>query len=454
VEAPGALSLPDAGVESWGRYPPARQSAVTLDWRDQVFPAPAIPDGLTALPHGLGRSYGDSCLNDGGALLRTHRLDRFIAFDRATGVLRVEGGVSLADIIKIAVPQGWYLAVTPGTKFVTVAGAIANDVHGKNHHRAGTFGRHVRAFELVRSDGTRRVCTPTENVEWFRATIGGLGLTGIITWAEIQLRPVHNAFIQQENIKFGNLAEFFRLNEESERDFEFTVSWVDCNTRGRSMGRGIYNRGNHASPQFGPVPPLKAPPPLFVPFDLPGWLLSLPMIKLMSFGWYNKQLRKRRSGLTTFDPFFYPLDMIHSWNRGYGRAGFFQYQLVVPIADSHAAIQEIFERITASGQGSFVSVLKTFGAIASPGMLSFPRPGVTLALDFSNRGEKTLRFFETLDRVVEEAGGAVYPAKDARMSGESFRRFFPRWVEFSKYVDPRFSSSFWRRTTAPALASR
>jgi FAD/FMN-containing dehydrogenase len=437
-----------AQFESWGRVPTAvHRVARSLEWRSD--PLPPIPDGLTALPHGLGRSYGDSCLNDGGALLLTRNLDRFISFDRATGVLRCESGVTIDEICRFAIPQGWFVTVTPGTKFVTLGGAIANDVHGKNHHRAGTFGRAVRAFELLRSDGTRRLCTPTSNADWYRATIGGLGLTGVITWAEIQLRPIQNAFIEVETVKFGGLDEFFDLNTESERNFEYTVSWIDCSTRGKGMGRGHYNRGNHAGPQFGHVPALKEPFALAVPFDLPGWLLSPPMIRLMCIGYYYLQIRKRKSGLTTFDPFFWPLDAIHSWNRGYGRNGFFQYQMVIPMKDARAISQEIFDVITRSGQASFVSVFKTFGDVPSPGLLSFPRPGVTLALDFSNRGEKSLRFFETLDRIVERAGGAIYPAKDARMSGETFRRSFPNWKALEPFIDSRFSSSFWRRVTTP-----
>jgi FAD/FMN-containing dehydrogenase len=445
------VSVPESTAEqvaSWARVPAAHHRVTRpILWRGDELPP--IPESLTALPFGLGRSYGDSCLNDGGALLMTRHLDRFISFDRSTGVLRCEAGVSLDAICRLTIPAGWFVAVTPGTKFVTLGGAIANDVHGKNHHRAGTFGRHVRAFELLRSDGSRRLCTPEVNPDWYRATIGGLGLTGVITWAEIQLRPIHNPFIEVETVRFGNLDEFFDLNAESERNFEYTVSWIDCTTRGSKMGRGHYIRGNHAGPQFGKVPAVKAPLPLAVPFNLPSWLLNPAMIRLMCFGYYHRQIPKKKTGLQTFDPFFWPLDAIHAWNRGYGRKGFFQYQLVVPLDNARALSREIFEVITKSGQASFVSVFKTFGNVSSPGLLSFPRPGVTLALDFSNRGDKSLRFFETLDAIVEQAGGAVYPAKDARMSGEAFRKFFPRWQALVPFIDPRFSSSFWRRVTAP-----
>src|SRR5690606_29302926 len=198
------------------------------------------------LAHGMGRSYGDSCLNDGGTLLLTRGLSRFLAFDESTGVLRCEAGVTLAEVLELVVPRGFFLPVTPGTKFVTVGGAIANDVHGKNHHADGTFGRFVRRFELVGSDGVRRICSPTENEGHFRATIGGLGLTGIVTWAEIQLRRVPSPFIVQENLKMRGLDDFFRINEASEKDWLYTVAWIDVLARGRRLGRGIYYRGNHA----------------------------------------------------------------------------------------------------------------------------------------------------------------------------------------------------------------
>jgi FAD/FMN-containing dehydrogenase len=435
-------------VSSWGRLPHAQHAVGGVEWRDEPL---VVPEGLTALPHGLGRSYGDSCLNDGGALVLTDRLNRFIAFDRTTGVIRCESGVTLEQISKLTVPQGWFLPVTPGTKFVTLGGAIANDVHGKNHHAAGTFGRWVRAFELVRSDGTRRICTPTENADWFGATIGGLGLTGLVTWAEFQLRPIHNAYIETETIKFGSLDEFYDINEESVRDYEATVSWTDCLIQGKSLGRGHYIRGNHAGPQLSERKiPRQPGMKLAAPFDAPSFAMNKLFVKAFNFAYYHRQLPKRKAGLATIDSFYYPLDGVHRWNRIYGKRGFFQYQLVVPIKDSRAAAQEIFEQVVRSGQASFLNVFKTFGTLESPGWLSFPRPGVTLAVDFANRGQSTLDLFARLDRIVEEAGGAVYPAKDARMSPASFRKFFPAWEKLVPYVDPRISSSFWRRVTSSA----
>src|SRR5262245_57806098 len=231
--------------QSWGRYPAARQEIRYLRWKHEALPPPVCAKSF--LPYGNGRSYGDSCLNDGGVLLDTHGLDRFIAFDPETGILRCEAGVLLADILEFSVPRGWFVPVTPGTRFVTVGGAIANDVHGKNHHRAGTFGCHVRCFELLRSDGSRTVCSPRENRELFASTIGGLGLTGVIVWAEIVLIPVSGPLIAYEDIRFDGLDEYFELSSRLEEDYEYTAAWIDCLAAGKTLGRGIYTVGNHAA---------------------------------------------------------------------------------------------------------------------------------------------------------------------------------------------------------------
>ena len=427
-------------ASSWGRYPPAAPRHIT-PCRDRCALAlPAEP--LFCLPFGNGRSYGDVCLNDGGALLLARGLDRFIAFDPATGLLRAEAGVLLSEILALIVPQGWFLPVTPGTQFITLGGAIANDVHGKNHHIAGSIGCHARAFELLRSDGERLLCTPEQNGDWFQATVGGLGLTGLITWVEIQLQRIANPWIVAENRRFASLDEFLALNAEYEARYPYTVSWIDCAARGRELGRGIYMAGMHAPPGLMKAPPAERRA-LTVPFAPP-----VSLVNNLSVRWFNRlyyYLPRPARGLMPYQPFFYPLDNLHQWNRLYGRRGFFQYQCVIPSADARDALREMLARIAASGQGSMLAVLKRFGTRTSGGLLSFPRPGVTLALDFPNLGLKTLDLLESLDEVTRQAGGAVYPAKDARMSGDSFRRYFPRWAEFCRHIDPRFSSSFWRR---------
>jgi FAD/FMN-containing dehydrogenase len=426
---------------SWGNYPPARHEVRRIYWRHD--PLPGTPNGCTVLPYGLGRSYGDSCLNDGGAVLDTTGLDHFIEFDAATGVLRCEAGVSLAAILDLLVPKGWFLPVTPGTKYVTLGGAIANDIHGKNHHRAGTFGCHVPRFELLRSDGRRLVCSPEENAALYRATIGGLGLTGLITWAELRMRRIEGELIDRESIKFGGLDRFFELAEESDARFEYTVAWIDCMARGPDLGRGLFFRGNHAPGGSAARRGSRASVPVFAP----RFLLQPTSIRAFNSLYYHRQTRDVVQGLLHYDPFFFPLDSIGNWNRLYGRRGFFQYQCVVPHEGGREATRSILSRIADSGDGSFLAVLKVFGDVSSPGLLSFPRPGITLALDFANRGPRTLALFEGLDEIVRRYGGRVYPAKDARMSATSFQAFYPQWREFSTHIDPAFSSSFWRRVT-------
>ncbi|XXF77329.1 FAD-binding oxidoreductase [Myxococcaceae bacterium GXIMD 01537] len=443
-------------LQSWGRYPRVEaQEARALAWSTDALPAPA--QGGSLLPYGQGRTYGDGCLNQGGTVLTTGGLDRLLGFDAATGVVRCEAGVTLDTLLRLAVPRGWFLPVTPGTKFVSVGGAIANDVHGKNHHRAGTFGRYVRRFELLRSDGSRRVCSPEENADWYGATIGGLGLTGLITWAEVQLRPIHNPFVLSETVPLANLADFFTRARESEQDCELTVAWVDCLAKGRKLGRGLYYRGNWAPPQLERLPlarsHLSHGSGLAVPMDMPAFCLNRLSVSAFNWLYYHAGKRKKGAWLQHYDPFFYPLDKVHRWNRIYGRRGFLQFQCVVPFSTAQDALREILERSARGGLPSFLNVLKTFGDVPSPGWLSFPRPGVTLAMDFANGGEKTFRLVEELDRVTREAGGAVYPAKDARMSPESFAAYFPKLAQFQPYVDPAFSSSFWRRVN-PSLPSR
>ncbi len=432
-----------AAAFSWGRYPRAEHDSVAL--RDRLA---GLPDfSGSALPYGNGRSYGDSCQNPGGTLLRTRGLDRFIAFDPASGRLQCEAGVTLGEIIDQVLPQGWFLPVTPGTRHVTVGGAIANDVHGKNHHRCGSFGHHVLAFELLRSDGSRRLCRADDDAQgWFGASVGGLGLTGLLTWAELQLRRVPGSTLEVENIRFGSLREFFTLSEASAGTHEYSVAWIDCLARGRAMGRGHFTRADHAAQrpdERAAAPTRPRAMPLTPPLSLVNRLTLRPFNAL----YYWRQVARRRRSAVHLLPFFHPLDNIEHWNRMYGPAGFLQYQCVLPPTVAPDAVAALLGEIARSGQGSFLAVLKQFGDMRSRGMLSFARPGTTLALDFPNTGPEVFRLLERLDRIVDAADGALYPAKDARMSAASFQRAYPRWREFQDFLDPRFSSGFWRRVT-------
>lgn len=433
-----------AVTSGWGRLDFGPQRALPLEHRFQALPH-AEPDG-PLLPFGNGRSYGDSCLNTGGALVDCRALDRFIAFDRQSGVLRCEAGVLLSQILDLVVPAGWILPAMPGTQFITVGGAVANDVHGKNHHTAGTFGRHVRCLELLRSDGERLLCSPDSNPELFRATIGGLGLTGVVTWAEMQLKPVATPYLEQDVVRFRDLREFFLLSTASDGAYEYTVAWIDCLARGRSLGRGLFTRANHLDQT--PDRPPKAPGRVArVPLSPPVSLINGLSLRLFNAVYYRKQRADSTTGPVHYKPFFFPLDSILDWNRIYGPRGFYQYQCVLPMARGEEGIAEILDRIARSGTGSFLAVLKVFGDVPSPGMLSFPRPGVTLALDFPNRSRKTLALMTGLDEVTRAYGGALYPAKDARMPPAMFEASFPALDEFRRHMDPGLSSSFWRRVS-------
>ncbi|WP_321869127.1 FAD-binding oxidoreductase [Paraburkholderia tropica] len=433
-------------VLSWGRYPDYPQEAHALAWRDGAARAwRALREAHgSALAFGNGRSYGDSCLAASGHVLQTLPLDRLIAADWSTGVLRAEPGVTLEQILDVAIPRGWMLPVTPGTKYATLGGAIANDVHGKNHHVRGTFGRHVRRFGLARSDGSVLDCSPDQHAEFYAATIGGLGLTGLILWAEIQLMPIRSSQIDVTTLRFDNVDEFFALSERLDPLHEYSVAWVDCQSRGSALGRGIFMVGDHA--EDGPLEvdrrkkrtvPMTLPVPIFNPLTL----------RAFNGMYYHRQARGETRSKVSYDAYFYPLDSLLEWNRIYGRRGFQQYQCVVPPEAAREATREILDAIAASGTGSFLAVLKRCGDIRSPGLLSFPREGTSLALDFPQRDAQNARLFARLDAIVSAARGRLYPAKDAHMSGADFRAAYPQWQQLENLRDPAMLSRFWERTT-------
>ena len=412
---------------SWGRTPRLRPARVVRPaWTSDVPAAlaAAAASGQRGLAYGQGRSYGDACLNEGGTLVDTQNLDRFLYFDPESGVLRAESGVTLAQILALVVPHGWFLPVTPGTKYVTLGGAVANDVHGKNHHAAGTFGRFVTRLALARSTGEVLELTPDDDL--FRATVAGLGLTGLILWVEIRLHPIASDQIEGRSTKFSTLAEFFALSEAASARSPYVVSWIDTL---RPEGRGLLMEGDHAPD--GGLPAPGTPPPaarLAVPVDAPGWALSRPTVRAFNAAYYGRQRAKAVETRGHYEPFFYPLDAVRDWNRGYGRRGFFQYQFVVPFADGDAAVREILGRLAASGEGSFLAVLKTFGE--AWGMLSFPQPGYTLALDFPRSDPTIHAFLRDLTGVVQRAGGRVYLAKDALLDKETFSAMYPELEQF------------------------
>jgi FAD/FMN-containing dehydrogenase len=426
-------------VVSWGRLMEAMHDVREPAFLDDVANHLAV--GATTLGYGLGRSYGDVCLNDGGRLVAMHRLDRMIAADWKRGVIRAEAGISFDQLLRVCLPRGWFLPVTPGTKFVTLGGAVANDVHGKNHEIAGTLGCHVRAIGLRRSSGDVLTLGPQSHSRLFAATIGGLGLTGLILWVELSLHAVRSAYFETETIRLRDLDDFFEVAGQSQ-DWPYTVAWVDCLASGRHLGRGLFTRARHAAD--GGLDVHRDRKNARVPIDAPASLLSAPVVRAFN------AMYLRRPGATGrrrmhYDSFLFPLDRLGNWNRLYGRDGFYQHQSVVPMAAAPKVLRRLLEATVTQGHASVLGVLKLFGSRSSQGILSFPMEGATLALDLPNRGQSARDLLALMADVVLEAGGRIYPAKDAAMSPRHFQAGFPRWREVEEQRDPAVRSDFWRR---------
>ena len=440
-------------LSGWGRHPVLDCRVERLRRREEL---PGLLDrGATLIARGNGRSYGDAALNP-ELTMSMLAMDRMWAFDAGTGLLDCEAGVLLADILETFLPRGWFPPVVPGTGLVTVGGMIAADVHGKNHHRDGTFGAWVESLTLATADGAIRECSRAENADLFRATLGGMGLTGVILSARFRLRPIETAFVMAETRAARDLDETMALFEES-RDWPYSVAWLDCLARGRGLGRAVMTRG--AFMERGALPPRLASNPLRpspagrfrVPADAPSALLNRFSIRLFNELCYRRGRGRARSGArpVPFDRFFFPLDRIEAWNRLYGRRGFVQYQCVLPKGESEAGVAALLERVAASGQGSFLAVLKLFGP-AGEGLMSFPTEGYTLALDFPLRcGTRAL--LDGLDGITHRHGGRVYLAKDACLAPERVREGYPRLGAFeavraeSAGAPPRFASELSRR---------
>ena len=428
-------------VSSWGRLSVHQHAVVEPLFLDQA--QAALSEHGAVLAFGMGRSYGDVCLNSNGRLLRTRSLDRLIWADWTSGVIRVEAGMTFDGLLRLAVPKGWFLPVVPGTKFVTFGGAVANDIHGKNHETAGTFGCHVRRLGLALSSGAVLELAPDHNAELFAATIGGLGLTGLILWVEIELARISSTFVEVETLELAGLDDFFRLTEVNE-NWPFTVAWVDCLAKGIDVGRGLYLRGRWRVSGEGELLKSHGTTRFNVPFEGPSWLLNGTTVSLFN-GAYRARPWILGKRIVHYDQFFFPLDGIGGWNKLYGSRGFFQHQCVVPTDAAPGTVRRLLEMTASAGEGSFLLVLKMFGDRASPGLLSFPKPGATLALDLPNRGESTRRLLEKMTDVVIGAGGRLYPAKDATMPPAAFRSGFADWQKVERIRDPNIISDFWRR---------
>ncbi|MGD9913381.1 MAG: FAD-dependent oxidoreductase [Rhizobiaceae bacterium] len=436
-------------LESFGRATPGANRSIGIA---EVLAAPpgAMTRWQSMLPYGNGRSYGDSCQAASGTVIDMRGANRILAFDAATGVLEAEAGAMLPDVIAHAAPQGWFPAVVPGTQFVTLGGAVANDIHGKNHHRRGTFGCHVESFRLLRSDGTTYHCTPTQNADLFAATIGGMGLTGIILTVTLRLLRVPSLDIAEQVTPFAGLSEYFDLAEAADEANEYAVAWIDQLATGKAEGRGLLMTGNHAEAGARAASP--AGGLLSVPLQPPFNVLNRPFLTLFNKAYHWRKGSGSRARKSGYQGFFFPLDGVRNWNRLYGPKGLFQHQSVVPFDAARAIVPKLLAAARDAGQGSFLTVLKRFGSVPSPGIVSFPRPGYTLTLDFPNGGARTLALLSQLDDIVIDAGGAINPYKDARMSPKTFARSFPDWGRLETRRDPAFLSAFWQRT-ALRLAS-
>ena len=430
----------ESTLSGWGRYPIAHcreQRGEDLE---------AITAGVV-LTRGLGRSYGDASLPAAGThiVAASPLADRFLAFDPETGIVRAEAGLSLQQLNDWSLPRGWFTPVTPGTQFVTLGGMVAADVHGKNHHVDGCFGEHVAALRMRVADGRIIECSDAHEAALFRATIGGMGLTGHILEVQFRLRKIPSPWLWVESERLPHIDRLVEAVKQSSAAWPFTACWMDGLSRGAGLGRGIVLRGRWAEPSEAPpkLPPKKLT--IAVPFTLPNWALSVPAVTAFNALIYWRHGARMRREVAHPATFFYPLDVIHEWNRVYGRRGFTQYQCVLPTSGTDGCAQRFLEIMHRHGGMPFLCVVKDCGA-EGKGMLSFPKPGITLALDFPMDGERTQRLVDALNEAVIAAGGRIYLAKDALTRPEHFRAMEPRldaWNAVRRQWDPtgRFRSA-------------
>lgn len=434
-------------LEGWGRFPVESCQVTRPEKRSAIAEAARSPEVPDIIARGLGRAYGDAALNQNSGVLLNEKLNRFLDFDQSSGLLHAEAGVSFADILQTFVPRGWFLPVTPGTKFVSLGGAIACDVHGKNHHRDGCLANFIEEIELLTADGQTRILTRQDPAE-FWATVSGMGLTGVILSAKLRLIPIETAQIATTYTRTQNLEETLAAFGQDER-FHYSVAWIDCLASGGSLGRSVLIRGNHAPKSAvrndNPLN-FSSPRGKKVPLDFPDFALNPLSIKAFNAVYYAAHPDAEK--LVGFEPFFWPLDAIAGWNKIYGARGFIQYQCVLPFETSQRGLTKLLETISQAGQASFLAVLKTFGA-ANAAPLGFPLPGHTLALDIP-AGEGIAEFARQLNHIVLDYGGRVYLAKDAILDAATFRQMYPRHDEFAavkQSLDPqnRFQSSLSKR---------
>lgn len=440
-------------MSGWGNLETAEAAAARPEKPDEVRQLVAAHVSSAVIARGKGRSYGDSSVNHNELVVLTEHLNRFLEFDQDNGVLTCEPGVTFEEIIKFLMPRGFFPPVTPGTKFVSIGGAVAADVHGKNHHVDGSIGNFVIQLELLTAGGDVLVCSRESNADIFWATIGGMGLTGIILSVTLRLLPVESAYMSTDYTRLPNLdAVFERLQQDHSK--RYSVAWIDCVAQGKTMGRSVLIEGEHATIDQLPRNRRKKPfeyragKKKNVPIRFPNFVLNSLSVSAFNAIYYAKH-RSATGKIVGFDPFFYPLDSVNNWNRIYGKRGFIQYQALLPPVNARVGLRQLLEAISSSKLASFLAVLKKTGP-ANEGLLSFCRPGYTLALDLPNYGSRLNELTRKLDQIVLQHSGCLYLAKDATMSGETFRAMYPRLSEFEEIcfsLDPekRFRSSQSRR---------
>ena len=425
-------------LTGWGRTAPTRADVVRPESTEAV--AAALANGRPVIARGLGRAYGDAAQNAGGLVVDATGLDAVHAFDTERGVIDAGAGLGLEALIALALPHGWFVPVTPGTRHVTLGGALAADVHGKNHHVDGAFSRHVESFELALPGGELREITPDDPL--FAATAGGMGLTGVVTRMRLRLSAVTSAYMRVTTTRAGDLDALMGSMRERDAGFRYSVAWIDCLKRGAAMGRGVLLRGEHATVEELPPKLRRKPleysprPVLGVPDLVPSGLLNTAVARAFNEAFFRRAPAREHIGLEAIGPYFHPLDAVTAWNRLYGPRGFVQYQAVVPDAEGEA-IRTLLERVSGAGMSSFLAVLKRFGE--GTGMLSFPMAGWTLALDIPVGARDLAQRLDELDDVVAAAGGRVYLAKDARVRPELLPAMYPdleRWREIQRSADP------------------
>jgi FAD/FMN-containing dehydrogenase len=418
-------------IANWGNYP-VTESEV-LSFTNVAHLQQLVGSHPHMIARGNGRCYGDASLAP--TTLLTLHFDKILSFDTVNGILECESGITLDQVLRVIVPRGWFLPVTPGTKFITVGGAMASNVHGKNHHVDGPFSNHVVEMDVLTASDGLITCSPDRYPDLFEATAGGMGLTGVITRIKFRLKKIETSYISQKQVKAADLNEILALFDQYQH-YTYSVAWIDCIKKGKGFGRSILILGEHAG--LGSLRGEKTKEPLHIPtkkginfpFNLPSFALNKFTISAFNMAYYAKNLKREIDNVVHYEPFFYPLDAILHWNRGYGRKGFVQYQFVVP-TDEKEGLIEILNRISRKGTGSFLAVLKKFGT--HPSMISFPIEGYTLALDFPVRNG-LFEFLDELDKIVLDHGGRIYLSKDARMKPPVFWQAYPRADEFMAAV--------------------